>query len=138
MEKGQEVRYDIVHVIGNEHLVAIELYLVLLYRHTVLDFREIEDTGEVERIVHIEVDMEERLLVTRIEGPIELHIVLFLEFRRPAGPERCHIIDDIVLVSVLILAVLPLLLLAEDYRNRHEFAVLGEEAADLTLGCILC
>ena len=68
--------------------------------------------------------MEERLLVARIESTVELHIVLLLELGRLACPERGDIVDDIVLVSVHIFSILPLLLLAEDHRNRHELAVL--------------
>ena len=68
MKKGQEVRHYVVHAVRDEHLVAIELYLVLLNLEGVLDFREIEYSGEVERIVHVEVDVEERLLGHRIEG----------------------------------------------------------------------
>ena len=70
------------------------------------------------------MNVEERLLVARIEGTVELHIVLLLELGWLAGPERGDIVDDIVLVRIHIFSILPLLLLAEDHRNRHELAVL--------------
>ena len=84
------------------------------------------------------MNVEERLLVARIEGTVELHIVLLLELGWLAGPERGDIVDDIVLVRIHIFSILPLLLLAEDHRNRHELAVLGEKSADSGLGGILC
>ena len=84
------------------------------------------------------MNVEERLLVARIEGTVELHIVLLLELGWLAGPERGDIVDDIVLVRIHIFSFLPLLLLAEDHRNRHELAVLGEKSADSGLGGILC
>ena len=80
MEECHEVRDYVVHVVRNEHLVAVEGDLVALNSNAVLQFREVEDTGEVERIVNIEVDPEKRLLVHREEGAVESKVVLVLEF----------------------------------------------------------
>ena len=68
MEQCQIVRYYGLHRVSHEHLVAEELDFVAADFHLVLDFREVEDAGEGERVVHVEVDVEERLLGHRIEG----------------------------------------------------------------------
>ena len=137
MKQGKEVGNDVVHMVGNEHLVAIELDFVLVYRHTLLDLREVEYAGEVERIVHIEVDVEHRVLLHRIEGVVEVHVVLLLQLARSLGPDRLYCVDDIVLISFHALAVLPLGLLAENHRDRHELAVLAEQLLDTALACEL-
>ena len=130
VQQGHEVRDDVVHMVRDEHLVAVEGDLVPFHGHAVLQFREIEDTGEVEGIIDIQMDVEQRLLIHRIQRTVEGEVVFLLEVGRGLGPEGLHAVDDLVLVGIDILAVLPLLLLAEDDRNRHELAVLVQEAFD--------
>ena len=127
MEKSKEIRDNIVNAVSDEHLVAIKLDLVAGYVHPVLDLGKIEDTCEMERIVHIEMYIEQRILSHRVQGPVEIHIVLLLQVGRFLHPQRLDLVDDIVLVCIHILAVLPFLLLAENYRDRHEFAVFAEQ-----------
>ena len=79
MKQCQEVRDNVIHVVGHEHLVAIELNLVLLDRHSLLDLREIKDTRQMEREVHIQMNIEQRLLISRIQGLVEVHVVFLLE-----------------------------------------------------------
>ena len=74
------------------------------------------------------MDVEQRLLCHRIKGSVELVIILVLKVSRLACPKRLNLIDHVVLVSVYILAVFPLLFLAEYYGNRHELAVFAQEA----------
>ena len=81
--------------------------------------------------------MEKRLLLHRIEFPVELLVVLLLQVRRLAGPDRVDVVDDVVFVGVDIFSVLPLLFLAEDHFDRHEAAVLGEERTDLVLRSVV-
>ena len=133
MEQGEEVRNDALHLIGDEHLVAIELYLVALQFDIAVDSREIEDTGEVEREVHVQMDPEHRLLLHGIERAVELLVVLILERRRALCPERLHAVDDIILGSLHFLAVFPFGLLAESHGHGKELAVLVEQLADLHL-----
>ncbi len=83
------------------------------------------------------MDVEQRIFLHRVEIPVELHVVLFLKLGRLAGPKRLDLVDDVVLVSVDIFSVLPLLLFAEDDRNRHELAVLVQKLLDLALGAIV-
>ena len=133
MEQCKEVRNDIVDRIGHEHLVAVELDLVARDLDIVLDLREIEDTGKVERIIHVKMDMEERLLRHRIESPVELIVILILEIGRLVCPERLHLVDDIIFLCINIFAILPFLFLSEHYRHRHELAVLVQETLDTLL-----
>ena len=71
MQQGQELRYNTFHLISDEHLVAIQLDLIALQIDIRLDAWEIEDTREVERIIHIQVDPEHRLVAHGVEGAVE-------------------------------------------------------------------
>ena len=133
MKKSEEVRNDVLHRVGHEHLIAVELNLVAGHLNVVLDLREVEDTGEVERVVYIEVNVEQRLVSHRVESFVELVVVLVCQVSRLACPERLYLIDHVILVCIYIFAVLPLLLLAEDYRYRHELAVLVQQTLDASL-----
>ncbi len=121
-------------MVRDEHLVAVELDLVLVDGHALLDLREVEHAGQREGVVHVEVDPEHRLLLHRIELLIELEVVLVLELGRGLGPDRVDVVDDVVLVGLDALAVLPLGLLAEDHRDGHELAVLAQQLGDAPLG----
>ena len=79
MQQGQELRYDTLHLISDEHLVAIQLDLVALQVDVRLDAWEVEDTREVERIIHIQVDPEHRLIAHGVEGAVERLVVLVLQ-----------------------------------------------------------
>ena len=72
--------------------------------------------------------MEQRFVRHRIESLVELLVILILEISRLLGPKRLDRIDHIVLIDIFILTVLPLLLLAEDHRDRHELAILVQKA----------
>ncbi len=124
-------------MVRDEHLVAVKLDVILLNCHPVLDLREVEDAGEVERIVHVQVNVEQRIFLHRVEIPVELHVVFILKLGRLASPKRLDLVDDVILVGVNIFSVLPFLLFAEDNRNRHELAVLVQKLLDLTLGAIV-
>ena len=64
---------------------------------------------------------------------IELLVVLILQGARSLCPERLHIINNVILISLHILAVLPLGLLAEGYRHCHKLAVLVQKFFNLAL-----
>ena len=100
MKQGEELRYDALYLIGDKNLVAVELNLVLLKLQRVLDAWEIKDTREVEGIVYIEVNPEQRFIVHGVEGTIERLVVLFLQRRRGLRPQRIHIIYYIVIGGV--------------------------------------
>ena len=135
MEKSEILRHDIFDFVGDVNLVAIELNLVAVNVEVVLDLREIEDTGEVERIVHVEMDVEKRLVhLERIEFVVELIVVLIGKVGRFARPSGVHIVDDVVLVGFDLLAILPVFLLAKGNLDRQELAVFAEQTFD---GCVL-
>lgn len=65
-------------MVGDKYLVRVELNLVALEVEIALHLREIEYSGEVERIVDVEVNPEQRVVVHREEGVVELLIVVVL------------------------------------------------------------
>ena len=133
MQQCEEFGHYAFYLVGYEHLVAVELNLVSLQLDVRLDAREVENASEIERIVDVEVDPEERLVLHRIECAVEALVVLVLESAGRLGPERLYVVDDVVLVGFNLLAILPLSLLAESYRNRHKLAVLVEQLLNLLL-----
>ena len=133
VQQGEELGYDALHGVGDEHLVAVEPDLVALQIHVAFDAREVEDTGQVEGIIHVEVDPEERLVGHRVELAVERLVVLILQLRGLAHPSGLGVVDDVVLVGVDILAVLPLLLLAEGDGDGQVAAVFLEQRGDLVL-----
>ncbi|CUQ64893.1 Uncharacterised protein [Segatella copri] len=76
---------------------------------------------------------EQRVVLHRIKGVIELLVVLILQCARSLGPERLHIINNVILISLHILAVLPFGLLAESNRHCHKLAVLVQKFLNLVL-----
>ena len=129
MEKGQVFGYDVLHLIGNEHLVAIELNLVAVYVKVAFDTREIEYAGKVEGIIHVKVYMEERFVkLRRIEFVVEVLVVVFRQVGGLACPSGCGVVDDVVFVCFHLFAVFPFLFLAEHYLHRQELAVLTEQS----------
>ena len=133
MEECKELRNDALHLVCYEHLVAVELYLVALQLNVRLDAGEVEYTSKVERIVHVKVYPEQRLVLHRIECSVEVLIVLVLESAWCLCPKRLYAVDDVVLISINLLAVLPFGLLAESHRHSHELAVLVEQFLNLQL-----
>ena len=118
MQQGQEIRDDVIHVIRHEHLVAVQLDVVLFDGHPLFDLREIQHAREVERIIHVQMNVEERFFLHRVQLPVELHVVFFLQFRRGLGPNGFQGIDGLV---------------AENDRNGHELAILVQQALDAAL-----
>ena len=133
MQQGEELRHDAFHLVGNEHLVAVELYLVALHVDVVLDAWEVEDTCQIEWEVHVEVNPEEGLVLHGVEGAVEVLVVLVLECAWRLGPEGLYAVDDVVLIGLYVLAVFPFCLLAESHGHSHELAVLVEQLLYLVL-----
>ena len=133
MKQGEEFRYNTFYLIGNEHLVAIELNLIALHVDAALDAWEVENTREVEWEVYVQVNPEQWVVLHWIKGVIELLIVLILQCARCLCPERLNIIDNVILIGLNVLAILPLGLLAESYRHGHELAVLVQKFLYLAL-----
>ena len=114
-------------------MVAIELNLIAMDFDVVFNLGEIQNTREIERIVHIEVNPEERFILHGIEIAIEIAIILITQSRRRLCPERVRVVDHVVLSSVHLLSIFPLLLLAKGNGDGEETAVFVEQGLDATL-----
>ncbi len=79
------------------------------------------------------MNMEQRLILHRIKLAVKSLVILILKVGRLLRPQRLRLVYDIILVSVNIFAVLPLLLLAEEHRHRHELAIFVQESLDAAL-----
>ena len=130
VQQREVLRYDSFDLIRHVDLVGVELDLVLLNLEVVADLREVENARQVERIVDVQVDREERLFARRVELVVELLVLLFGDVGRLAHPQRIGVVDDVVLVGIDILAVLPLLDLAEGDGNGQEPAVFAQQFLD--------
>ncbi len=86
MEQCEEVWHYPLHLIGHEHLIAIELYLVALQVDVAVYAWEIEYAREMEWEVHIEVNPEQWLILHRVKLAIELLIVLIFQRGRCLCP----------------------------------------------------
>ncbi len=126
MQQGHEVGHDAFHVVGHEHLVAVEVNLVLLNVQITLHFREIKDTREVKRIIYVQVNPEQWFIAHGVEFLVELLVVLIFQLRWFASPEWGSVVDDIIFIGLhaLLLLVVPFGLLAECHRHREELAIL--------------
>ena len=128
MQQRKEVGHNAFHLVGDKHLVAVKLYLIALQLDIRFDSREKEDTSKVERIVNVEVNPEQRLLhLHGIECAIEALVVLVFQCAGRFGPEWFHIIYNIVLVGINLLAVFPFGLLAEGNWNGQELTILIQQ-----------
>ena len=138
VQQRQVFGYYSVDLIGNEDLIRVELDLVLLYLKVVVYLREIEYAREVERIVDVQMYVEQRIVAQGVKLAVELLVLLLGNLRRLARPQRVGVVDDVVLVGIDILAVLPLGFLAECDRYGQEAAVLFQQLVDLILLAVLC
>ena len=118
MQQSEEIGHDILHAVGDKHLIAIKLNLVATQIEIILNLGKVEHTGKIERVVHVEVNPEQRLIVAGIELTVELLVVFVLEVSGLTAPDRLQRVDNIVLVGFLLLAVLPLGLLAKSNLYR--------------------
>ena len=133
MKQGQELWYDTLYLIGHEHLVAVELNLVLLQFQRVLDAWEVKNTRKVKWIVHVQVNPEQRFIVHGVEGTVERLVVLILQRRGSLRPQRLHIINNIILGCLYLFAVFPLSLLTKSHGNGQELAILVQQSLKLEL-----
>ena len=127
MQQRKELGHDAFHLVCDKHLVAIELYLVALQVYVAVDAGEIQDTRKVERIVHVQVYPEQRLVLHGIERAVEFLVILVLQRAGRLGPKRFNIVDNVVLISVHLLSAFPFGLLAKGHGHGHELAVLVEQ-----------
>ena len=133
MQQRQKVRNDSLDRVGDKHLVAVKLDLVLLHLQIILDPGKVKDPRQIERIIDIEMNVEEGLIGHRIEPAVEIKVILVGKIGRFAGPGGIGFVDLVILVGFHLFPVLPGFLLAENYRNGQELAVFLEYFSDLAL-----
>ncbi len=133
MEQGQEFGNNPLYRVGHEYLVAVQLNLVLLDFNVVLDLGEIKNSREGERVVHIQVNVEQGVVTHGVQFPVESSIILILCLRRRKRPQGLCFVDDVVFVRYDLFAVFPVLLLAKSDLYGEESAILLQQLADLVL-----
>ena len=95
LEQHQEFRNDLFDVVGDEHLAGIQLDLAFDAAELLLDLREIQNTLELERIIHVQVNPEQRIFVLVEHLAVELLIILVRAILRRAGVERLGVVDGL-------------------------------------------
>ena len=133
LEQLHELRHYAFYRIGNEYLVAVELYAVAVDVEVVFDFGEIEDACQVEGVVHVEVNPEERLFLAGIKLLVESKIIGIGKLAGFLHPLGLGAVDYKVAVGIGPCAVFPFALLATDYRHGQEAAIFAKQGVDALL-----
>src|SRR5690606_36527619 len=66
VQQREKLRYYLTHLIRDKNLIGVQLYLVLLDLYAFADLWKIQDPCQIERVIDIEVDPEQRLLAEGI------------------------------------------------------------------------
>ena len=110
--------------------------------HFFLQLWEIQNACEVEWEVHVQVNVEQRILeVHRVQILVEFRVVFVLQVSWCLAPQRLGGIDDArdggfdfldvaIFVFLTRRIVVPFGLGSVDDLHRHELAVLGQNALD--------
>ena len=110
MQQHQVVGHHSLHAVGHKHLVAIQLNLVAGGVYCLSHLREVQYSRQVKRVVHIQMNLEQRVLeIHRIQFVVELLVVLVCQIGRTLPPCRLGVVDD---AGLLLLHALGLLFLA--------------------------
>ena len=121
LEHHKELRDHFLDIIRDKHLIVVQLDGSLDGIILCVDLREVQDTLQVKRIIHVQVDPEQGLLVIHKHLPVEGNIFIFRTFARVLCPQRMGIVDrnrtfyDLGLF--LRLALFPFLRLFGDVLN---------------------
>ncbi len=109
LHQHHEFRNYAFNRVGHKHLIAIELDAVARDVYVVLDFREVEYSCQSEGVVYIQVNPEQRIILTGIELAIEVAVVVVGKVGRLFSPCGFGVVYYFVAVGVDIFSVLPLL-----------------------------
>ena len=93
LQEHQILRNDLLDVIGDEHLVVVQLDFPFDGIILRVDPREIQDSLQAERIIHIQMNPEQRLLVIQEYVAVEFLVLLVGAFAWLFGPQRMDIAD---------------------------------------------
>ena len=130
LQQQQEFRDHFLDIIRNKHLVVVQLDGSLNGLVLHIDLGEVQNSLEIERIVHIQVNPEQGLLVIVKDFPVKLQVLLLGAVVGMLCPQRSGLIEQLrtpsdfellpglflrlfqILRAVLSLLILGLLLLA--------------------------
>ena len=124
MEQCKELRNNAFYLIGDIYLIAVELYFVWLQFDVRLYSWEVENAGEVERIVNVEVYPEQRLVLHGVEVLVKFLIIFIFQRRRCLCPKRFGVVDEIVFLSFHLFSIFPPGLFAKGDGYGKELTVL--------------
>ena len=143
LEQQQEFRNDFLNIVRHEHLIVVELDHALAGGELVLDLREVQDALEVEGVLRVQMDPEQRLLVIVEHLVIERAVFLVGAVGGALEPERADVVDLLglllalgfrlvrrIALGALVLLFLGRLDLAQEDRHGHEGAVFVQHASD--------
>ena len=157
LQQHQVFGDDFFDIIRDEDLVVVQFDLAFNGVILCVDPREVQDSFQVKRVIHVQMDPEQRLLVIQEHVPVEFFILLFRALRRLFGPQRMCVADadrtasDLHLLLVvffdvfkdnIIVAQVSLvdrlfagirILFGEENLHRHEGAVFFEHFAHAVL-----
>ena len=119
VQQHQKFRDDFLDVIRDIYLIAIQLDLSALELHLLFHLGEIEDALQAERILHVQVDPEERLVEVHERIAVEGLVLLFRALLGLFEIERVRIVDGLIVLSLGIQVDLI----------RHEGAIFAQEIA---------
>ena len=130
MEQCKELRNDAFYLIGDIYLIAVELYFVWLQFDVRLYSWEVENAGEVERIVNVEVYPEQWLVLHGVEVLVKFLIIFIFQRRRRLCPKRFGVVDEIVFFGFHLFSIFPFGLFAKGDRYGKELTVLVQQVFD--------
>ena len=112
LEQHEIFRNDLLDIVGDEDLIVVQLDHAFRRLVFQVDLREIQDALEVERIIHVQVDPEQGLLVIVEEPAVELLVFLLRAVFRRLLPQRMDIVSQLRSLPdlQLLLRLLPVLL----------------------------
>ena len=115
LEQHQVLGNDFLDVVGDKYLVVVELDHAFCGLILEIELREVQNSLEVVRIIHVQVDPEQGLLVIPEDVSVELLVLLLGALAGILAPERMCVVEkdrapaDLELLLLRLLAVLFLL-----------------------------
>src|SRR5690606_30498091 len=122
-----------------KYLILIKLDLIFFDIQVVGQFWEEQDTGKVERIINIQVNMEEWVFkLHRVQFAVEILIVFVLQFRWSFSPGWSRVVNDIIYFLSFRFCVLSSIFRQSEgfcsgpelNWNRHELVVFQKQFTD--------
>src|SRR5690242_6048482 len=96
MKQHQEFRNDVFYFIRNIYLVAVKLDFIFLNFETIFHFREIQNAGKIERIIHIKMNPKKRWFAERVKLFIKILVIFIGKVRWLFSPRGSCIVDLLI------------------------------------------